>query len=122
LISHMSTWGVWICYFLAQALHLLLGAHLSIHSKLNSVGSYREYFSLRIVPILCRVFLTTLVFLEVWYNQSVLDLSRFTPTIQTQVAMAGILGWFSDSLFDKFLALIPGLQKELPAMDCPPQP
>jgi hypothetical protein len=119
----VSTYGVWVCYFLAQALHLLLGAHLSIHSKLNAVASYYQYFSLRIVPITCRVFLTSLVFVVVWYNQSLLDLSRFTPTVATQIAMAGILGWFSDSVLDKFLALIPGIQKDLPpAIDCPPQP
>jgi hypothetical protein len=118
----IGTLGVWCFYIAGQFLHLLLGAHLALASKLNSVTTYSEYLRIRWVPILCRLFLTTAAFVIVWGNPAILELTRFMPTVATQIAMAGILGWFSDSVFDKLLGMIPIMQKELPMIDSPPQP
>lgn len=115
----LGTYGIWFCYAVGQLLHLLLGAHISIHSNLNSVTTYKSYFCYRWVPIVCRLFLTTMTFMIFWGNPTVLDLTKYMPTTSTQIAMAGILGWFSDSVFDKVLALIPMFKKELPAVDDP---
>ena len=112
----MSDLSVWGFYFIGQALHILLAANLVIKSKLNAVGSLAGYFSLRWIPLLCRLFLTTLSFVIVWNNPALVNIEHLMPTISTQVAMAGILGWFSDSVFDKFISMVPWLQKELPAV------
>jgi hypothetical protein len=115
----LSVLSVWLLYFIGQALHVLLTAHLTIRSTLNALTSYEEYFRLRWMPLVCRIFLTTLAFMIIWANPRLFGLERLMPTLATQAAMAGILGWFSDSLFDKLVAMIPGLQRELPAMDVP---
>jgi len=112
----MSYLAVWILYFIGQSLHVLLAANLVIKSKLNAVGSLRGYFALRWVPLICRLFLTTLTFVLLWNNPSIANLEKLMPTLATQVAMAGILGWFSDSVFDKVISMVPWLQKELPAI------
>lgn len=119
VVGLVGTLGVWGFYIAGQALHLLLGAHLSIQSKLNSVTSYSEYLRIRWVPITCRLFLTTLAFVIVWDNPAVMDLARFMPTVAARIAAAGILGWFSDSVFDKLLGLLPLTNKELPSIDAP---
>jgi hypothetical protein len=112
----MSYITVWLLYFIGQALHILLAANLVIKSKLNSVDSLRTYFALRWVPLVCRLFLTTLTFVLLWNNPAIANIEKLMPTFSTQVAMAGILGWFSDSVFDKIISLVPWLQRELPAI------
>jgi hypothetical protein len=112
----MSYLAIWACYLVGQALHVLLGANLVIKSKLNAVTSLGGYFALRWIPLLCRFFLNTLIFVVVWNNPVLVNIEHLMPTVSTQIAMAGILGWFSDSVFDKFISMVPWLQKELPAV------
>lgn len=112
----MSYLAIWVIYFIGQALHVLLAANLVIKSKLNAVGSLAGYFELRWIPLLCRLFLNTLIFVVIWNNPALVNIEHLMPTVSTQIAMAGILGWFSDSVFDKFISMVPWLQKELPAV------
>ncbi len=113
----LTSLGVWLLYLLGQFLHVLLTANLAVHSKINGIGSFATYFRTRWIPIACRFFLTTLTFVLIWNNPDLFDIERFVKTTATRIAIAGILGWFSDSAFDKVLSLIPWLQKELPAVD-----
>jgi hypothetical protein len=113
---HLSHLAVWALYMTGQVLHVLLAANLVLKSKLNAVSSLAGYFALRWIPLLCRFFLTTLAFVLVWNNPSLVNIDHLMPTASTQIAMAGILGWFSDSVFDKFISMVPWLQKELPAV------
>jgi len=115
----MNVLAIWLLYFIGQALHVLLAANLVIKSKLNAVSSLGSYFQLRWIPLVCRLFLTTLSFMIVWENPVLFNLEHLIPTVGTQAAMAGILGWFSDSVFDKLISLIPWLQRELPAVEPP---
>jgi hypothetical protein len=118
---HLNSWAVWAVYTTGQILHILLSANLSVHSKLNSVDTFGRYFKLRWIPLLCRLFLTTLTFVIAWDNPSIMSLdSRFLPAGGTQIALAGFMGWAADSIFDKVIAVIPGLSKELPGVDFPP--
>jgi len=112
----LSSLTIWMLYFVGQSLNILLAANLVIKSKLNAVDSLATYFQLRWIPLLCRLFLTTLMFIVIWNNPALTNIERLMPTMATQVAMAGILGWFSDSVFDKFISMVPWLQKELPAV------
>ena len=112
----MSYLTIWLLYLIGQALHVLLAANLVIKSKLNAVNSLGGYFSLRWIPLLCRFFLNTLIFVVIWNNPALVNIEHLMPTMSTQIAMAGILGWFSDSVFDKFISMVPWLQKELPAV------
>lgn len=112
----MSDLVVWILYLIGQSLHILLAANLVIKSKLNAVDSLATYLALRWIPLLCRFFLTSLTFIILWNNPAIANIEHLMPTFSTQVAMAGILGWFSDSVFDKVISMVPWLQKELPAV------
>lgn len=112
----LVTFLLWLVYFTAQILHVLLGAHLAIKSKLNGLCGLRGYLAARWIPIVCRVFLASCTFAIVWANPFLFNMQKFVSTPTSQVALAGILGWFSDSLFDKVVGMLPGLQKEIPAL------
>jgi hypothetical protein len=115
----MNVLAVWLLYFIGQALHVLLTAQLVIRSKLNALQNLSQYFQDRWIPLVCRLFLTCLAFMIVWENPVLFNFEHLIPTFGTQVAMAGILGWFSDSVFDKLVAFIPWLHHELPAVEPP---
>jgi hypothetical protein len=118
-VTGLSSLGVWIMYMLGQFLHILLTANLAVHSKINGIASFGIYFKTRWIPIVCRLFLTTLTFVLVWDNPALVNIESLMHTTATQIAMAGILGWFSDSVFDKVLSVVPWLQRELPAIEPP---
>lgn len=121
IVGLFATVGVWLFYAVGQGLHLLLGAHLSLASKLNSVTTYREYFLIKAVPLACRLFLVTMAFILVWDNPKVVDLSGLAITTLKKCAFAGLLGFFSDSLFDKVMGFIPLTNKELPPVETLPE-
>jgi hypothetical protein len=98
-------------------LHMLSVANLATKSKNRTTHSMKEYLSWRWVPISCRVFLSILAFVLVWDNPSLINgIDRFMGAPSSQIAIAGILGWFSDSLLDKVVSAIPALQKDLPVL------
>jgi hypothetical protein len=113
-------WPILAIYMVGQFLNILFASYLAVNSKINRVYSVKKYFTLRWIPIVCRLFLTTVAFPLMW-NKTFLS-SDFMSTFYSQVALAGILGWFSDSALDKLLSIIPFLQKELPKhqADMPP--
>jgi hypothetical protein len=113
----MINWLVWLLYFFGQLLHILSSAYLAIRSNKNNVQTLIEYLKSRVIPLVSRLFLSTLAFIIVWDNPKLnIEFSQYITNGLTQAAMAGILGWFSDSLFDKVVALIPWLGKELPVI------
>lgn len=103
-------------YAVGTFLHILLVANQAVRSKSDGKHTIKEYLAWRWVPIGCRIFLSMLAFVLVWNNPSVIDIDRFMSTTSSQVAIAGILGWFSDSVLDKVIGMIPALQKELPTI------
>lgn len=112
---------VWIFYFVGQGLHVLLVSWLASRSDANTLSGPFAYVKLRWVPILCRVFLVTLSFMFIWLPV-IGALSGVIKAYMQLVALAGVFGWCSDSVWDKFIALlapvVPALQKEqLPKLE-----
>jgi hypothetical protein len=104
-------------YSTGVAINILAGAHIASQSKLNGLHSIKDYLVLRWVPICARYFVCICLFFILWENPHVLTLERFMPNFSAHLGVAGSLGWLSDSVWDKTMAiLLPGLQKELPAV------
>ncbi len=101
-------------YAVGTFLHILLVANQAVRSKCGGTETIKEYLAWRWVPISCRIFLSMLAFVLVWNNPALIDIDRFMSTTSSQIAIAGILGWFSDSVLDKVVGMIPALQKDLP--------
>lgn len=117
-MNHEHIYWIWAFYVVGQVLHLLTTASLAVQSKLNGLDSVGSYLKLRWIPLTGRMFLATLGFMFIWDNPSLVDIDQYLKTLYAQIAVAGALGWFSDSLLDKFVALlsrfVPVLQRELP--------
>lgn len=110
-------------YNVGLAVNVLAAAYVASQSKINSIEGIGQYFKLRWVPVSIRWFLCLCLFLVVWGNPSVLDLERYMPNFPAHLGVSGMLGWLSDSVWDKVLAVIlPGIQKELPVVPPPQQP
>lgn len=106
---------VLLFYNLGLAANILMAAHIASQSKISGISSIAHYLKLRCVPVGIRWFLCICLFLIVWGNPSVLDIERFMPNFSAHLGIAGGLGFLSDALWDKVLAIVlPGLQKELP--------
>ncbi len=107
-------------YNSGQALNVLAQAYLASRSSLNSIKSITDFFKFRWVPIGIRWFVCLCLFLVVWENPAVLNIEKFMPNFASHLGVSGMLGWASDSIFDKVMAVIfPGIQKELPAVPGP---
>lgn len=117
--SKLGGWSIWVMYVIGQFLHIISTAYYAIISHKNATDSFGKYLAVRWVPIVSRLFLTTATFVLAWNNPSILDLERFMPNVASKIAMACILGWFSDSLFDKVISLVPMLRGELPSVPPP---
>ena len=119
--THPQWLGIWAFYFLAQILHLLWAGWLAARSKANLLTGVLDFLKLRAVPIVCRLFLTTLTFMLLWYPLIGAITVVFKSFMQI-AALAGIFGWASDSLWDKLVAtlgqVLPAFQREkLPSLD-----
>lgn len=102
-------------YNVGLALNVLAAAYITMTSHLNSVRSIKSYFALRWIPVTIRWVLCIFMFLILWANPSIVPLEKFMPNLSAHMGAAGVLGWFSDTLWDKVLAVVlPGIQKELP--------
>lgn len=102
-------------YNLGQLFSILIAAYIVSQSSVNNINNISHYFKARFLPVMARWFLCTCLFLFVWGNPAVLDIERFMPNFAAHLGVSGILGWFSDSLWDKVLAAVfPGMQKGLP--------
>ena len=112
-----------ICYAIGQASGILAAGYLASKSTLNSIKSIRHYFSVRWIPVFLRSLMGLFAFFVVWDNPSVFPLERFMPNFLAHIGVAGFLGFASDQMFDKVLAvLFPGLQRELPPIPPGDQP
>jgi len=106
-----------LSYNLGQFSVVLGTAYISSKSTLNSFGSVRNYFDARRVPIFIRWLTAMATFLVVWGNPSVLNLERFMPNFGAHLGVAWFIGVGWDQILDKILAIVlPGVQKELPAV------
>lgn len=104
-------------YNVGQFSGILAAAYLASKSTLNSVASIRQYFGIRWIPVGIRWLACFATFLIAWENPSVINLERFMPNIAAHMGVAWFLGFASDQIFDKILAIVlPGIQKELPAV------
>ena len=105
------------CYTIGQAAGILAVGYIASKSTLNSIASIRQYIAARWIPVMLRWLMCLFAFFVVWENPSVFPLERFMPSFLAHIGVAGFLGFGSDQVFDKFLALLfPGLQRELPAI------
>ena len=109
-------WVIWLMYGLGLVLHVAASANLAVHSKLNAFTGFKHYLRVRLVPILSRGFLSVCLLPLVWDNPKLFDIDRFMTSFAAQWGLAGLLGWFSDSFWDKVLTLIPFLRKEVPVI------
>jgi len=113
-----ETFGVWVLYLTGNVLHVLLKAQASSQSTLNKLSGIGAYLKLNWVAISSRFFLNTMSFLFVWHSPWLFDLDKLNLAMPARLALAGMLGWFSDSVFDKAILLLsrffPSLQKEAP--------
>lgn len=117
-VAEITTLGVWSMYWAGQLLHILLVASLTIKSSLpNGITSVTSYLRAKWIPLVCRMFLTTAAFMIVWDNPQMVNIQAYTHGILATSALAGLLGWFSDSVFDKVLSFIPALSGSLPKLD-----
>lgn len=104
-----------ISYTIGQGAGILAVGYIASKSTLNSIKSIWQYFSVRWIPVVLRWLMCQFAFFVVWENPSVFPLERFMPSFLAHVGVAGFLGFGSDQVFDKVLALLfPGLQRELP--------
>lgn len=110
-------------YNLGLAINVLAAAYLAAQSQLNNIQGIAHYFQVRWVPVGIRWILCIFLFLVAWGNPSVIPLERFMPNFAAHLGVAGMLGWASDSVFDKVLAIVmPGIQHALPAVPNDPNP
>jgi len=106
-----------LSYNLGQFSVILGTAYISSKSTFNSIKSIRQYFIVRWVPLLIRWLAAMATFLVVWGNPAVLNLERFMPNFSAHLGVAWFIGLGWDQILDKLLAIIlPGVQKELPAI------
>lgn len=111
---------VWLSYNLGQLVVVTVTAYIASKSTLNNVKSIRQYLVLRWVPLGARWILCNFMFFVLWENSGVIDLERFMPNLMAHVGVAGMLGFLSDQIWDKVLAVVlPGINKELPAVPPP---
>jgi hypothetical protein len=108
-------------YMLGQFFLVICTAYLAVKSTMpNGVFSLKHYFVQRWPPLALRWFVSLCLFFLVWNNSRVMDLERFMPTFPAHMGAAGLLGWLSDSVLDKVLAVVfPGINKTLPAIPTP---
>ena len=120
-MTHVHTYalGSMALYGVGMFLHILMVANLAVHSKGGAINDFKTYLSTRWIPISCRIFLSILAFVLLWDNPALFDIDRFMTTASSQVAISGVLGWFSDSLLDKLISFVPWLKKELPVVPAP---
>lgn len=104
-------------YIVGLAINVLAAAYIASQSKLNNVESIAHYFKLRWVPVSIRAVLCIFLFLIVWENPAVIKLETYMPNFAAHLGVSGMLGWASDSIFDKVLAVVfPGIQHAMPAV------
>ncbi len=111
---HMGT-AVFVLYFLGQVTHTLAKADAIVGPDGKRI-SLREYLSLRWKQVLAKKVLGFAIFLLIWDNPALVDLSIVFDNAnqRTLIALAIILGYFSDSIADKFLSRWDWLKKEAP--------
>jgi hypothetical protein len=124
--------GLWLCYFIGQALHVLLRATAIVRSPQSGITSYRQFLSVHGAPVAVRVFIATMGL--IWWAenpQAVADLFQKLgigggvgeSVFPLNAATAGLYGYFADSLLDKLGIFIPQFQKDVPpAPTDPPKP
>ena len=109
-----------IFYNVGISMNVLMAAWIVAQSKINSIQGMKQYFAVRWPPILIRWVICIFLFLMVWENPSVMNLEKFMPNLAAHLGMAGAVGFVSDAVWDKVLAIVlPGIQKELPAVQEP---
>lgn len=117
-LMNWGVFGVWSLYIIGNALHVLLKAQAAKQSTLNSLSDISGYLKLHWVVIASRFFLNTMAFVFIWHSPWLVDLDKLNLPLASRLALAGMLGWFSDSVFDKVISLLsrffPSLQKESP--------
>ena len=111
--------GLMFCYMLAQFLLAVSVAFIASKSKLNSFSSLKDYFAARWPPLVLRWVISLALFMTVWGNPKVLNLDAWVPTYLNQMGLCTLFGWASDSILDKVLTMIFGVQKELPPVPPP---
>lgn len=111
--------GLWLCYFIGQALHVLLRATAIVRSPQSGITSYRQFLKMHGAPLAVRIFLATMG-LILWAGNSEIITSLFQKVglgesvLPLNSATAGLYGYFADSLLDKLGIFIPQLQKDVP--------
>ena len=108
---------VFVFYNAGLLVNVLGGAFATMQSKLNGIKSVGAYLKLRWIPLAMRWFICVCMFLFLWENPSVLNIERFMPTFGAHIAVAGIVGFLSDAVWDRVLGIVaPGIHKSLPAV------
>jgi hypothetical protein len=122
--------ALWTCYFIGQALHVLLRATAIVRSPQSGITSYRQFLKVHGAPVAVRVFIATMG-LILWAGspQIISDVLQKVgvgagdTVFPLNAATAGLYGYFADSLLDKLGIFIPQFQKDVPpAPSAPPKP
>jgi hypothetical protein len=107
-------WKLWVIFFAAQFLHMTVRAGLSTRSQLTPWNSLRQYVAKFWPHLVARVFLASLAF---WWWIHLPTQVGTVVQLPANPATAGIVGWFSDSVLDKLIALLlPTAKATLPAL------
>lgn len=107
---------VLLLYFVGQVTHTLAKADAIVGPDGKRIA-FRAYLAARWRQIVAKKVLGFAIFLLIWDNPALVDLSIVfdNASLRTLAALAIILGYFSDSIADKFLSRWEWLKKDAPA-------
>lgn len=102
------SWLAFFCYAVAIAMHTMARAGLTVKSD-TPLNSLREYLGRYWPKLIPQWVLGVALFMLFWNNEALGGLLQFPQVASRPIhklAMALIVGWFSDSVLDKVLALV----------------
>ncbi len=113
---------LWAIFAAGHGLHVLKRASLSTASRRSGIKSRRYWFRVNALTLAIRFFVNAATF-AYWlahpaFGTHVLGAMRMPPnvTLEPGAATAALFGLSGDSMIDWATAMIPFLQKEIPAI------
>lgn len=108
LVRHLVLFS-FLLYVCAIALHTLSRAGMAAKSEYGPWNSLKAYVGAHLYQLIPQWFLGLMLFLVLWDNAAAygpLQIPALGDTPLVKLGLAGVLGWFSDSILDKLLGLL----------------
>ncbi|HWQ03151.1 MAG TPA: hypothetical protein VNL38_01605 [Candidatus Nitrosotenuis sp.] len=117
-----SSFVLWLCFALGQAVHILKRAGMAVRSKKNPLRTRREFLRRHGDAIAVRAALCSALFWLLKQRPELLAqflLALGAPPMELPLtgATALIFGYCADSLLDWLVSRVPSLQKDWPGVE-----